>query len=84
MAGIRKIDAADAIRKRRAGYSVADIAEKAGVSRQAIYVTLSKAPKLKAIIRQTDAGFLVVAEDLPAAATAIRNALLRTGWEVEG
>jgi hypothetical protein len=84
MPAIRKIDAADVIRKRRAGFSVTDIAEKAGVSRQAIYVTLSRAPKLKAAIRPTDVGFLVVAEDLPAAATAIRNALLRTGWEVEG
>lgn len=84
MPAIRKIDAADVIRKRRAGFSVTDIAEKAGVSRQAIYVTLSRAPKLKAVIRPTDVGFLVVAEDLPAAATAIRNALLRTGWEVEG
>jgi hypothetical protein len=36
------------------------------------------------IIRPTDAGFLVVAEDAAAAATAIRSALLRTGWEVEG
>jgi len=84
MAARKGVDSESVHRLVHAGYSVTHIAQQFSVSRQAIYFLIKRTPKDAVSIEQREDGLLIVTDDYPAVATAIRNALVNAKWEVHG
>jgi predicted DNA-binding protein YlxM (UPF0122 family) len=84
MAARKNVDSESVHRLVHAGYSVREIAQQFSVSRQAIYFLIKGTPKDSVSIEQREDGLLIVTDDYPAVATAIRNALVNAKWEVNG
>jgi predicted DNA-binding protein YlxM (UPF0122 family) len=84
MAARKGVDAESVYRLVHAGYSAANIAKQFSVSRQAIYFIIKRTPKDSVSIEQKEEGLVIVTDDYPAVATAIRSALVNAKWEVDG
>lgn len=73
------------VRLYRAGMGATVIARVLGCSRQYVYIVLWNTKDAKsATLTSVDDGVLIVSSDRAVAATAVRNALIKAGWDVEG